>query len=56
MKSFLAYVAEDIIRKYGTDLSRTAVIFPTKRASLFLNEYLARLTGGKPNCFADSRH
>ena len=48
MKSFLAYVAEDIIRKYGTDLSRTAVIFPNKRASLFLNEYLARLTGGKP--------
>ena len=40
MKSFLEYVAEDIVRKYGTDLSRTAVVFPNKRASLFLNEYL----------------
>ena len=48
MKSFLAYVAEDIIQKYGTDLSRTAVVFPNKRASLFLNEHLARLTNGKP--------
>ena len=48
MKSFLEYVAEDIIRKYGTDLSRTAVVFPNKRASLFLNDQLARLTNGMP--------
>jgi len=48
MKSFLAYVAEDIIQKYGTNLSRTAVVFPNKRASLFLNDQLARLTNGKP--------
>jgi len=47
MKEFLRYVAEDIIRKYGTDLSRTAVVFPNKRASLFLNEQLAR-TAGRP--------
>ena len=44
-KSFLEYVALDIIRKYGTDLSRVAVVFPNKRASLFLNEHLARLAG-----------
>ncbi len=48
MKDFLYYVAEDIIRKYGTDLSRTAVVFPNKRASLFLNEHLARLASGQP--------
>ena len=48
MKSFLEYVAEDIVSKYGTDLSRTAVVFPNKRASLFLNEYLAREAGGRP--------
>ena len=42
MKKFLEYVAEDIIKKYGTDLSRIAVVFPNKRASLFLNEILAR--------------
>ena len=42
MKSFLEYVAEDIISKYGTDLSHTVVVFPNKRASLFLNDHLAR--------------
>ena len=45
MKSFLEYVAEDMVRKYGTDLSRTVVVFPNKRASLFLNEQLARCAG-----------
>ena len=45
MKTFLEYVAEDIIRKYGTDLSRLAVVFPNKRAALFLNEHLARIAG-----------
>ena len=43
MNSFLYYVAQDIIAKYGTDLSHTAVVFPNKRASLFLNEQLAHL-------------
>ena len=42
MKSFLEYVAEDVIRKYGTNLSHIAIVFPNKRASLFLNEALAR--------------
>ena len=44
MKSFLQYVAEDLIGKWGTDLSRLAVVFPNKRAALFLNEHLARLS------------
>ncbi len=43
MKSFLTYVAEDIIKKYGTNLSDIAIVFPNKRASLFLNDNLARL-------------
>jgi len=47
VKSFLEYVAEDIIRKHGTDLSRSVVVFPNKRASLFLNDYLAH-AAGKP--------
>lgn len=42
-KTFLEYVAQDIIRKFGNDLSHIAVVFPNKRASLFLNEYLARI-------------
>lgn len=45
MKTFLEYVAEDIIQKYGHDLSRTAIVFPNKRASLFINDYLARQAG-----------
>ena len=42
MKSFLEYVADDLLSKYGTDLAHIAVVFPNKRASLFLNECLAR--------------
>lgn len=45
MKKFLEYVTEDILRKYGTELSRVAVVFPNKRASLFLNEYLLQNVG-----------
>ena len=43
MNSFLEYVAKDILSKYGDDLAHIAVVFPNKRASLFLNEHLARL-------------
>jgi CRISPR/Cas system-associated exonuclease Cas4 (RecB family) len=42
MKTFLEYVAEDVLAKHGTNLSRTAVVFPNKRASLFFNELLAK--------------
>ena len=44
MKSFLEHVAEDLIRKHGSDLSGLTVVFPNKRASLFLNAQLARLS------------
>lgn len=44
MKEFLKYVARDILEKYGNNLSDIAVVFPNKRAALFLNESLARLT------------
>lgn len=37
---FLKLVADDLRRKTGNDLSRTVVVFPNKRASLFFNEYL----------------
>lgn len=40
MKYFLQLVAESLIEHVGTDLSRTVVIFPNKRACLFLNDYL----------------
>ena len=45
MKTFLQYVAADLLGKYGHNMSRVAVVFPNKRASLFLNDHLARLAG-----------
>ena len=46
-KTFLNRVASDLINRFGTNLSRVAVVFPNKRASLFMNEHLAR-EAGKP--------
>ena len=43
MKAFLKIVAKDMLEKYGTDMSDIAVVFTNKRASLFLNSYLAQL-------------
>ena len=42
MPSFLESVASTLLTRFGTDLSRVAVVFPNKRASLFLNDHLAR--------------
>lgn len=41
MQTFLQLVAHNLYHKIGNDLSRTAIVFPNKRASLFFNEYLA---------------
>jgi hypothetical protein len=43
--SFLQHVASSLKNKFGDNLSRVAVVFPNKRANLFLNEYL--VTGNK---------
>lgn len=51
MKTFLYNVAEDIFHKLqnsGEDLTQIAIVFPNKRAGLFFNEYIARLSEGKP--------
>ena len=45
MPTFLEHVARHILNKYGTNLSRIAVVFPNKRASLYLNDALARQAG-----------
>ena len=45
MTSFLESVASDLLARFGTNLSRVAVVFPNKRASLFLNDHLARQAG-----------
>ena len=40
MKVFLEFVAEDILSKFGNQLACIAIVFPNKRASLFLNDFL----------------
>lgn len=45
MKPFLKAVAEDIYQRFGNNLSRTAVVFPGKRAGLFMNQYLTECAG-----------
>ena len=47
MKSFLEYVADDLLLMHGDNLSDVAVVFPNKRAALFLSEHIAR-KAGKP--------
>ena len=41
---FLEHVARHLYDKYGNDLSQVTIVFPNKRASLFLKEHLSRLT------------
>ena len=43
--TFLQHVAKDIVRKYEGRLHRIAIVFPNKRASLFLNQYIYDLKG-----------
>lgn len=40
--TFLEAVAKDLLNQYGNNLSNIAVVFPNKRAALFMNEYIAR--------------
>lgn len=57
MNTFLHYVAQDMIRKYGQQLSHIAVVFPNKRASLFLNQELSGLVNHplwSPTCITIS--
>ena len=46
MNTFLEHVAADLLKKYGNDMAHIAVVFPNKRAALFLNQVLARLADG----------
>lgn len=44
-RTFLSYVAEDLLARFGNDLAHVAVVFPNKRAALFLNQEIARQAG-----------
>ena len=45
MQPFLQLVAHDLYTKIGNDLSRTVLVFPNKRANLFLYISHGRLVG-----------
>ena len=44
MKSFLEIVANDLYRRSGGHLENVTIVFPNKRASLFMNQYIGRIT------------
>lgn len=46
MNTFLEHVAADLLNKYGNDMAHIAVVFPNKRAALFLNQVLAQMADG----------
>ena len=48
MKSFLQLVADDMYETFGGNYSNVTVVFPNKRAGLFMNRYLMQHAGGKP--------
>jgi RecB family exonuclease len=43
MDTFLHLVAEDLLQKYGSELSDITVVFPNNRARLFFNKHLTEI-------------
>ncbi|MCD8318398.1 MAG: PD-(D/E)XK nuclease family protein [Paraprevotella sp.] len=41
MQTFIQLIAQDLIRRFGTNLRDVTVVFPNKRAGLFMNQQLA---------------
>lgn len=48
MKSFLMELAEQLYAKYGNDISKLTILFPSRRARLFFNKALVDVAGGQP--------
>lgn len=44
---FLKEIAYNLISSHGKNLAKTAIIFPNKRASLWMNDYLLEAAGGE---------
>jgi len=38
--SFLRLVANDLLKRFGTNLAELTVVFPSRRARLFFNQHL----------------
>ena len=45
METFIQLTARDLIRRFGTSLRHVTVVFPNKRAGLFMNQQLAAAAG-----------
>ncbi len=43
MTPFLKLVAQDLIARFGNDISNVTLVFPSRRAGLFFNTYLSKL-------------
>ena len=46
MKPFLYYVAQDLIARFGNNLSDLTIVFPGKRAQLYMNSFLSHFAQG----------
>ena len=44
METFLQNIAQDLYTKYGDKISDLCIVFPNRRASLYLKKYLSELT------------
>lgn len=47
---FLKYITTDLYNKYGDRLQDITIVLPTRRASLFIRNYLAELMDNTPIC------
>ena len=45
METFIRLIAKDLISRFGTNLRDVTVVFPNKRAGLFMNQQLAAVSG-----------
>ena len=45
-ESFLRLISRRLLEQYGNDLSRVTMVFPGRRASLFMSQHLAELAQG----------
>ena len=46
MKPFLYHVAKDLLERYGKNLSGITIVFPGKRAQLYMNTFLSHIAQG----------
>ncbi len=46
MRPFLYHVAKDLISRYGNNLSDVIIVFPGKRAQLYMNAFLSHIAQG----------